>query len=499
LGDIKTVWELSRFEWVVQLAIIASTGDKNALNQLNKRLNNWLLENELYKGVNWKCGQESSIRLMHLIIAAIILNQLDSPSLSFINLIEVHIKRIAPTISYAIAQNNNHGTSEAAALFVGGNFLTSNGLYQYRMIENVGRKWLENRAKKLFSDDGCFSQYSVNYHRLVLDTYCFCENYRRLKNLTEFTPDLYFKIRKATTWLESITDINTGDVPNIGANDGARLFNFFNYDYRDFRPTLQWANLLFFKRLVYEVSYNQSILYNLLGLNADSNKKNIPIQKSLIMGDNDGFFIYKNEKILVVFRRPIFKFRPSHSDALHIDLWINNINYLRDGGSYSYNTNNEKIEYYTGTKSHNTIEIDEKSQMKKISRFLFGSWLSENKFDFKTTKNELFVKSGYKDKNGIMHYRSLLIKGHNILITDFVDGFKKSANLVYRLPEENWILKTRNTNNSNLEIDLNSKIISGALKLNSEVESRYYFNESTISVLSLKLDKKQSFITNIKY
>lgn len=436
---------------------------------------------------------------MHLIFASIILNQLDSPSISFLNLIEIHIKRIAPTISYAIGQNNNHGTSEAAALFVGGNFLANNGLLRYRRTEKIGRKWLENRAKKLFSNDGCFSQYSVNYHRLVLDTYCFCENYRQLKNLTEFTPKLYTKIRKATTWLESITDIKTGDAPNIGANDGARLFNFFYFDYRDFRPTVQWANLLFFNKLVYEINFNQSILYNLLGLNTDLKIKSTPIQKSLIMGDNDGFFIYKNDKILVVLRRPIFKFRPSHSDVLHLDLWINNVNYLRDGGSYSYNTNNDKIEYYTGTKSHNTIAFDEKSQMKRISRFLFGSWLSEQSFDFKTRENEIFIKSGYKDNNGIIHYRSLLIKDYNIQITDFIDGFKKSANLIYRLPEEKWILKTNNSNNCNLEIDVNSKIISGALKLNSEFESRYYLNESNISVLSIKLEKKQSFITNIKF
>ena len=139
-----------------------------------------------FKGINWKCGQEVFIRTMHLILAAIILDQFKFTSEPLIALIEAHIKRIVPTISYAIAQNNNHGTSEAAALFVGGHFLCLNGLAQYKSVEILGRKWLENRANELFSKEGCFSQYSVNYHRLVLDTYSFCQSYRGLNNLDSF-------------------------------------------------------------------------------------------------------------------------------------------------------------------------------------------------------------------------------------------------------------------------------------------------------------------------
>ena len=52
LGDIKTVWELSRFDWVVQLSIIASTGKKEAIDLLNHRLNNWIKENPFYTGIN---------------------------------------------------------------------------------------------------------------------------------------------------------------------------------------------------------------------------------------------------------------------------------------------------------------------------------------------------------------------------------------------------------------------------------------------------------------
>lgn len=498
IGDIKTIWELSRFEWVVQLALMSTTDNKDAINLLNDRLNNWVIENQLYKGVNWKCGQEASIRLMHLILAAIILNQLDSPSQSFIDLIEAHLKRIIPTISYAIGQNNNHGTSEAAALFIGGNFLSKNGLTQYSKIEQIGRKWLENRAKKLFSVDGCFCQYSVNYHRLALDTYVFCETYRKKNCMHPFSTHLYKKIEKATLWLETLTDKRTGDVPNIGANDGARLFNIFNSDYRDFRPTVQWANLIFNNRLIYDVNEQQKAAYNILGIDIESAQKEMPIQKSQLMGNEDGFFIYKNKGLLFIFRRPVFKFRPSHSDALHIDLWLNSVNFLRDGGSFSYNTSNQKMNYYTGSSSHNTVEIDSRNQMKKISRFLFGSWLIERKFSFQNKENKLIIKSGYKDVYGASHIRTIIINNNFIQVKDFVKDFKYSARLIFRLANNDWISKKIPTTKK-LEIDLNNKTIIGNFSIQNEYESKYYLKEDTVPVISQNINNGIEFTTNIYF
>ena len=123
LEDIKTVWEASRFDWAISFAQLASQGDLKSLDQLNIWLDNWCEKNPPYFGLNWKCGQEASIRVIHLAIVAVILGQDKRPLPNLIELIKTHLLRIAPTIRYAIAQDNNHGTSEAAALFVGGAWL----------------------------------------------------------------------------------------------------------------------------------------------------------------------------------------------------------------------------------------------------------------------------------------------------------------------------------------------------------------------------------------
>jgi len=39
---------------------------------------------------------------------------------------------------------------------------------------------------------------------------------------------------------------------------------------------------------------------------------------------------------MALLRYPRFRFRPSHADVLHVDLWVDAVNVLRDGGTFSY-------------------------------------------------------------------------------------------------------------------------------------------------------------------
>ncbi len=203
------------------------------------------MNNPPYKGPDWKCGQEASIRVMHLALAAILLQQVTAPPAALLDLLRIHLRRIVPTIRYAIAQDNNHGTSEAAALFIGGSWLRAHGEPDAVTWMRLGRKWLENRAKHLIGEDGSFSQYSLNYHRVMLDTFSLAELWRRQLSLVEFSARWYSRASAATHWLHAFIDPATGDGPNLGANDGARLLPLTQTDYRDYRPAVQLAMALF--------------------------------------------------------------------------------------------------------------------------------------------------------------------------------------------------------------------------------------------------------------
>ena len=149
LGDIKGLWEASRFDWVVSFAQHAATGDATASKKLNTWLIDWVDKNPTFYGVNWKCGQEASIRVMHLALAALILKQTNNSTPALLSFIKAHLKRISPTIMYAVAQDNNHGTSEAAALYIGGSWLALNddkaALYEKSLSEII--EWVDNLKK----------------------------------------------------------------------------------------------------------------------------------------------------------------------------------------------------------------------------------------------------------------------------------------------------------------------------------------------------------------
>lgn len=493
VGDIKGIWEASRFDWLLHFVLRHhETHDQAELAQLDQWLNNWCENNSAYLGPNWKCGQEASIRVMHLISALIGLEQLESPSQNVLALIEIHLKRIAPTIDYAIAQDNNHGTSEAAALFIGGSLLNSvNQTKLYSTWQSLGRKWLENRASKLIMADGGFSQYSVNYHRVMLDSYCLSEIIRRKLKLPEFSASMYSQLHKAADWLFVLTQEN-GDVPNLGANDGAKLLPVSNTDYRDFRPSVQLASTLFAGQSYYVEagSYDQPLTF--FGLNKINqtafvlpNKNKFFKSSGLISAEHNNFFI--------AFKLPVFKFRPSQCDALHLDVWCNGQNILRDGGTYSYNSTAEDLDYFSGPASHNTVQFDGHLQMPRLSRFLFGAWLKPSNLAYSEDK----FSCGYADFWGCQHQRQVSLHHKEIIVIDSVSGFKESAVLRWRLQPGSWELNGGTLSNGRISIEIKANT-EAEITLSSGFESRYYYQKTVLPVLEVKVKHSSTITTVIK-
>ena len=123
-GDIKTIWEISRFGWSINLALSSFNGSQESLKTLNDWLNDWILNNKPYKGPNWKCGQETSIRLINLAMASLFVEVTEKSKPILSQFIETHLRRIELTSGYAISQKNNHSISEAAGLYIGGLWLS---------------------------------------------------------------------------------------------------------------------------------------------------------------------------------------------------------------------------------------------------------------------------------------------------------------------------------------------------------------------------------------
>ena len=484
-GDIKQCWEISRWTWAVTLSrAFKLSGDKKYIYKYNELAHDWCINNAVNRGINWNCGQETSLRLINFLLSwKILFSGTKNGKLSFsndqIDFVSMHLRRINQTMFYAKAQNNNHWISESAALFIGGSWLmqTSNKNYsRAKKWASIGRKNLEISLKKLVMADGSFSQHSLTYHRLVLDLLCQVEIWRAFFKLQSFSAKYKEKFSLLTEWFHSFIDEESGDGPNLGANDGAYCFQLHDLPYRDFRPTLQLSIMLSDK---YKNTFLTSGLWDEPLYWLDLKKKNIKNSNSSYKFFRDGGYIVmktNDSSSWALLRLPKYFIRPSHNDPLHFDLWHRGMNILRDGGSYSYNISKNINDYFTGIKSHNSIEFKD-AQMLRLSRFLLGNKIIyKNKVinEFKNNYSKCLTKYSF-NKNS--HSREVIFKkdSKSWEITDNFLSSNKQIILRWRVIQSDW-KKTKEfefkSSLAKLAIFTNSKIIS--CNLVKGFESRNY-------------------------
>lgn len=505
-GDIKEIWELSRFHWAIPMAQRAANGDTAELVRLNSWLSDWVVKNPAFFGPNWRCGQEASIRVMHLAATAIVLHQISPSTPNVLNFLRAHLARISATFSYAIAQDNNHGVLEAVGLFVGAEWIIAEeNDGQAQSWAREGRRWMEERALRLVAEDGSFSMYSVAYHREFLDAYSFAETWRRRLNLPSFSSRFMDRIAKAAIWLKAFTHPYTGDAPNIGANDGTRLFQFADSPYRDFRSSVQLACVLFCGSKAYDPGPWDVALH---WLQIDLPEAILPVEKSKQF-DDGGFVILRGsgEDAQAFIRYPRFKFRPSQADLLHVDLWVGGENLLRDAGSYGYHTDERWLDYFGGTESHNTVQFDNRDQMARLSRFLFGGWLIPDRLQPLVSSSQATKFAvGYKDGLGARHHREVNLHKGCLQVVDQVQGFSTRAVLRWRLQPGDWrleespeglqfILKLK----SEIKIIVSVTVPVLRCELVQGWESRHYLEKTPVPVLEVEVQQSCTMTTEVSW
>ena len=507
VGDIKRVWELSRFDWLLVLTrAFCHTQQRRYLDTLNHWVTDWCQENPVNGGPNWKCGQETSIRMMQTLLAAFLLGEHLEPEPALVDFVLAHCQRIAPTLGYAMAQDNNHGTSEAAALFIAGVWLKqlpaalvkSKQRQGAEHFAKVGRKWLENRANKLIENDGSFSQYSVNYHRVMLDSFSMAEFWRQQVAEPAFCCGFYQKAKAATEWLRIMTHPATGDVPNLGANDGARLFVLSDTPYRDFRPSVQLASALFTKVRTYPAgAWDQPLSW----LGIDVKNHHYPVRLSKCFDQGGYCFLSDTASDTELYLRyPRFRFRPGQADLLHLDLWHQGKNIVRDGGSFSYNTSEPWQSYFPGTASHSTVQFDDRDQMPRVSRFLFSNWLEPLKVSTITHEGDSQAWCcAYRDAWGAEHYRKVSLSSHCLMVTDAVKGFNKKAVLRWRLISGHWSLEGNQLSLDGIRLTINSDSSLTRIELVTGFESRYYGEKTPLPVLEVEVNSCATIETIFKF
>jgi Heparinase II/III-like protein/Heparinase II/III N-terminus len=439
LGDIKVIWEPSRFAWVYPLVRQhGREGDGDAAELFWQLLEDWNRANPPGLGVNWRCAQEIGIRAMACAFALNAFRDARATTPERIvlagRLMWTCGHRIALDLDDALSQQNNHGITAAAGLFTIGvlfpEFPESAGW------ADEGRRTLERLGRDLIYDDGSFVQHSLNYQRLMLHDYvwAFALAARAGLPLTDILRD---RVRRSAELLWRLQDETTGSVPQYGHCDGALILPLDNCDALDFRPVTQAAAVLLDGvRWWPEGPWDEDLLW-LFGLEALQRPVRIPVRDGVSARDG-GYFALRGDETWAMTRCGAFRHRPGQPDMLHVDLWWRGHNVAIDAGTFSYSEGGEGEHALAGTAAHNTVTVDGADQMDRCGRFLWFPWITGRVLQPRRPAGETEYWEGEHDgyrPRGVRHRRGILrIASSAWLIIDRLESRRRHS---YRL---HWLL-----------------------------------------------------------
>ncbi|WP_231372788.1 heparinase II/III-family protein [Aureivirga sp. CE67] len=483
-GDIKFVWEKSRFSFLQTILRYDFHFGKNNAEFIFSQIENWIDMNPVNQGPNWRCSQEISLRIFNWCFAldfykndkALTKQRWDKIQ----NTIYWSLHHVYHHIDFSrIAVRNNHAITET--LFLTLSELLFPFIPETKKWAKVGRKYFEEEIDYQIYDDGTFLQFSMNYHRVVIQLLSLgitiSEKYKK-----PFSDNVYKKAYKSLNFLYQCLQEENGYLPNYGANDGALFFPLSDRDYRDYRPQLNSLHKIITGNYIYKENY---LIEDFLDFELDSKKMN---NLTKVFGsqsfDVGGYYICRNSENFTFIRCGNHKNKPVQADNLHIDIWKDGENIMRDSGTYKYNTDDLTQSFFKDTLGHNTVMIDEKPQMLRGSRFMWFYWTQ--RIDAKWSENnDYFIFSGeisayrYLNKK-IRHNRKVFIsksKDKWIVEDSIFNADNYSKKQLWHYDDFNW--------NWKLENEL-------------EVEDKKSFNSEYYGIKNVGKCKQISFSKKIK-
>jgi hypothetical protein len=444
-GDIKFVWEKSRFSYLYTLIRYDYHFEKDCSAFIFDEIESWLAANPLNCGPNYKCSQETSLRVFNWVFALYYYK--NAPTLTeerfqkIINSIYGQIRHVYSNIDFSrIAVRNNHAITETLALYLIG--LLMPFFPESQKWKTKGKQWFEEEIDYQIYDDGTFIQFSHNYNRVLIQLLTWALTLAEANN-ERFKDSVYDKAKKSLNYLFQCQMLENGHLPNYGANDGALFFKLNDAEYRDYRPQLNALYHFFTKKALYtegSPSPLQTDIFEDVHWFFNYKKEIIDHQFDLKQAsinsfDIGGIYTIRDADTFTFIKCATYKDRPSHADNLHIDVWYKGENVLVDSGTYKYNTDPQLVRYFSGTAGHNTVMFGDFDQMEKGQRFIWLNWAKSKDVSLKENA-EFWEFCGKVDgfqhlEKNIFHERKIR-KYKNRLLWQIEDTIAHSTGLPMR-------------------------------------------------------------------
>ena len=369
-GDIKDVWELSRFGFVGPLVRAwACTGDERYPEAFWTAVESWTAANPPFLGPNWMCGQETSLRAISMLFGLGVFSPHPTTTPARRQLVDElvcdSVQRVRPTIGYALSQRNNHAISEASFLFAAACLLPD---HQHRdRLLRQARRALSGALRDQFYPDGSYAQYSPTYQRLAVHTLLFVDLVGRATGI-EPPREVDAALSSSYRFLTSLLDLERGWLPNLGGNDGALLFELTSGPRRDFRPLLTTLAARAGRSRPFPPGpWDEEARW--FGYTPGPSNDTIDDAPA-----DSGFTVLRGSRSQAMLRAGSRRHRPAHADMLHVDLWIGGVNVALDPGTYRYSAPAPWGNALAEEAVHNVPRPPGRPQAVRRGRFFWTSW-----------------------------------------------------------------------------------------------------------------------------
>ncbi|MFD8569343.1 alginate lyase family protein [Streptomyces sp. NPDC059639] len=379
VGDIKQIWELSRHQYLTQLAAAyAVTGDERYAERIADHLRSWWAANPPLRGVHWISGIELGIRLLSWVWVRRLLDgwpgvgDLFENNAVAVNQIWHHQRWLAAFPSRG-SSANNHVIAETAGLYAAAcafDWFPASERWRDIALRSLDRNL---RANTFLS--GLNRELASEYHGLVLEL--------GLAALAEadaagrpVPATLRLVLLRMTDALAAVVDNRLRPPRQGDADDGHGLVV-------DGAATDRWASLIatgdaVFGRLdwwpeVTATDVRTPLLAALIKPVTPSVTR--PKTRPAHFADAGMTVLRGPEKIWCRCDGGPHGFLSiaahAHADALSVEVRHDGVDVLADPGTYCYHGQPEWRQYFRSTLGHNTLQLDGADQSVSGGPFLW--------------------------------------------------------------------------------------------------------------------------------
>jgi hypothetical protein len=451
-GDHKVVWELNRHQYFLRLGRAWwLTGDARYRNAIVAHLRSWLAANPPLIGANWASMLELAFRSLSW-VAAIHFLLADVPSstsaddevfdtepwlLDTCVALDRQLRHVEQNLSLYFSPNT-HLTGEALALYVTGVALPEFAR-SARWID-LGRRVLMAEVARQIADDGGHAERSTHYHRYTLDFYELALLTAERAGDVDAVGVFSEAVARLEYFMRAMADDN-GKVPQLGDDDGGRLWPIKDRDPRDVRDSLALAALVLNRHQpameeIPEEAFWMAWSGRAAALQAGRSRRTIrrtpvPAVDARVF-PTTGYVIMRSRAgdhlVFDVGPHGFLNGGHAHADALALTLSIAGHPFLIDPGTGTYTMDRELRDRLRATASHNTLTLDGLSSARPSGPFNWATRADSRLDAWRHTTGFAWAEGSHSGFSPAIHRRTVFYtEAGGCLVIDEVNDDRVAA------------------------------------------------------------------------